>query len=511
MATGRRSGGGLPAVAVAVAGVALAARLAVSLRGGGLHGVHAYDDGVYLAAATAFVHGRLPYADFLLLHPPGIVLALTPAALLGRVTDEPASVAAGRLAWMLLGAANAVLVARLAGRFGVPAALVAGLGYALWPPVVRAEVITRLEPLVTFLLLVGWLLLLSPRVVGSRWAQVAAGVALGLAPTVKGWALVPAAVVLVAAAAGRPARLGAAAVARVAGSAALAATAVCLPFLLAAPAAMVRTVVVAQVTRPENGPGAVRRWPSVLAAQSLLPGAGDPLLVAYAAAATALLGVLVLLALRAGGPPAAAGGRPGDRRAARTAVALLVVPLALVVASPSYFDFYAAFPAPALWVVAGAATAAAARWAPRATSVAAGLVVAGLAAAALPATSGRPFPADRLAPAAAAARCVTSDSPVGLLLLDVLGRDVAAGCPLLVDVTGLTYDTAALPPGPDGRAVPRPLNPRWQQAVMGYLSAGDAAILLRPASTGLSAANRRLVASWPVLAEADGYRLLAPR
>lgn len=64
--------------------VAFLARLSPTLRGSGLYGLNFYDDGVHFAAATGFVHGRLPYRDFLLLHPPGIVLALAPFAVLGH-------------------------------------------------------------------------------------------------------------------------------------------------------------------------------------------------------------------------------------------------------------------------------------------------------------------------------------------------------------------------------------------------------------------------------------------
>ena len=37
-----------------------------------------YDDGVYLGAALHLVNGVLPYRDFVLLHPPGITLLMTP-------------------------------------------------------------------------------------------------------------------------------------------------------------------------------------------------------------------------------------------------------------------------------------------------------------------------------------------------------------------------------------------------------------------------------------------------
>ena len=47
--------------AIALAAIAFAFRLVPVLRGGGLFGLGNYDDGVYYAAATGLVHGRLPY------------------------------------------------------------------------------------------------------------------------------------------------------------------------------------------------------------------------------------------------------------------------------------------------------------------------------------------------------------------------------------------------------------------------------------------------------------------
>ena len=54
--------------------VALAVRRVPVLRGGGLFGTMAYDDGVYFGSAIALLDGRVPYRDFLLLHPPGILV-----------------------------------------------------------------------------------------------------------------------------------------------------------------------------------------------------------------------------------------------------------------------------------------------------------------------------------------------------------------------------------------------------------------------------------------------------
>ena len=40
----------------------------------------------------------------------------------------------------------------------------------------------------------------------------------------------------------------------------------------------------------------------------------------------------------------------------------------------------------------------------------------------------------------AGARCVAADSAAALVVADVLTRDLRDGCPVVVDVTGLTYD-----------------------------------------------------------------------
>ena len=175
-----------PATVVAV--VALVARLAPVLRGGGLTGVLAYDDGVYYSASDSLLSGRVPYRDYLLLHPPGITLVLAPFAALGRLAGDSEGMAVGRLGFMLVGTLSAVLVWRIASRVSPRAGLMAGLFYALWQPAAYAERTTLLEPLVNLGLL-GALALLSPG--AGRRRIVAAGVVLGLAVAVKAWAVLP--------------------------------------------------------------------------------------------------------------------------------------------------------------------------------------------------------------------------------------------------------------------------------------------------------------------------------
>ena len=155
----------------------------------GLFGFGNYDDGVYYAAATGLVHGRLPYHDFLLLHPPGMPLLLTPFALGAQLASDSYGFAAARVAWMLLGALNAVLIWRILRPIGLLAALFGGLSYAVFYPAVYADKSTLLEsPATTALLLA--IILLEPVARARslpRGRAIAAGALLGLAVTIKVW------------------------------------------------------------------------------------------------------------------------------------------------------------------------------------------------------------------------------------------------------------------------------------------------------------------------------------
>jgi MFS family permease len=105
--------------------------------------VDLYDDGVYVAAAANFVRGTLPYRDFTLVHPPGIVLALAPVAWLSPATAYVAA------RWLV--ACVSAVTASLCGlgcfrAFGAGPALVAVVTYALQPDIAAYERGPFLEP-----------------------------------------------------------------------------------------------------------------------------------------------------------------------------------------------------------------------------------------------------------------------------------------------------------------------------------------------------------------------------
>lgn len=475
----------------AVVGVAgFAARYLLLTRGGGLLGNTGYDDGVYYAAADALVHGRLPYRDFLLIQPPGILLALAPFAWLGSLVTDPTGVAAARLTFVALGAGNAVLVAAVVRRYGFVAAAVGGGMYAVFLPAVYAERSTLLEPLGTFLVLIG-LLLLGRAPAPGRRAALWAGIALGLAATVKIWFIVP--VLVLAAFAGRH-RL------RYAVGAGTGLAVVYLPFLVAAPSATVRQIVLDQLGRPRTPTGLIGRLAAIVGAPhghapAALRWMSSPTFAAVlllAAAALALLAWLV----------------PDARRY----VVLLVADTVVLLAGPSWFPHYTALTAPLLAIVTGIGLARATRrlWRPARLLAAAAvlLVVLGSGWGGLRSTVTKPFPAAALTPAAAAVRgCVASDDPFALAALNVLSRDYARGCTVWPDVTGWTYDRDALRDS-SGTPVPRAKNAQWQRHLLTYLTPADA-FLRHRGGTGASKATKAVIATHPVLAQSGTWKLRA--
>ena len=116
-----------------------------------------------------------------------------------------------------------------------------------------------------------------------------------------------------------------------------------------------------------------------------------------------------------------------------------------------------------------------------------------------------PYPASRLTPVADRVRCLITDSPVALIQLNALSRNLANGCPHWVDVTGRTYGVDA---PPSDRFLSRSTTPRWQRDLRRYLLSGDAVIVVRP-GTGYSRATRRAIARHRVLGTADGYIIYA--
>jgi len=451
----------LPVVAL----TALAVRLVPLLIGPGLIGFNHYDDGVYYAAAASLVDGRLPYRDFVLLHPPLIALALAPFAALGRLTSDPTGLLFARLAWILIGTATSVLAARLAGRWGTGAALIAGLWVACSASASYASQSTFIEPVPDLALLGGVTLLVCDRERPRH--ELLAGVLLGVALTGKIWYVAPVGVLLLVVLLQRRVRPAL----RAAATATVTAAAILLPFFAAAPAAMWRMVVYDQLTRaPSARATLVDRLG--LSTTGRFLGLGHPWAVGVSVAVAVLL-VVAALAIGRGA------------REAWPVVAVAAAAIALLLLSPSSFRHYGSVAAAPVGVTLGVgltlASAAVLRSA-RSRGVVV-LVLTGALAASGVLTLIHPdqqsFPRDEVA-AVLPAGCITADSPSSLIATDRLTSDLRAGCPVAVDVSGASY----------GAGIARGRDAPYLKWLRSYLTSGSAMILSRhPHGDGLRPAE----------------------
>ncbi len=482
---------------VVIVGVAFLARFLPTIRGSGLFGINFYDDGVHYAAATGLVHGRVPYRDFLLLHPPGIVLALAPFAELARWIGDARGFALARVSFMALGAVNALLVSRYLRPVGSYAAWLGGLFYALFWPAIYSEHTVLLEGLANTCLLIA-LLFISPavRAVKAGTAPlVVAGALLGFAATIKIWGVVPIVLVVGWLTISQGLRRAALLLAGAAGGT----TVVCLPFFLAAPATMWRMVVIDQVQRNDT---VFVLWERVNQMLGLSLYRLSPEVTT-----TGVVALVVLVG-------ATIGAWTVPR--ARSAVILIVGLSALLLSTPSWFVHYTALIAAVLAIAVGAAGQQLVRiGAPRRRGlriVVGGLTLAGLVAVSLPAATasiGDPFPGRTLgASVSSRPGCVVSDHPSTLILMSILSRNLDRDCPLVVDLGGASYHLDS----PDRGITTRRRNEVFQIYALEYFRSGDTVILARfRRNFGLDSSSWKTVQSWPVVKRAGGYALRQPQ
>lgn len=454
------------AIALACGALAFVARL---VRAGGVPGLWAYggyDDGVYFAAAEELVHGRLPYRDFLLLHPPGVVLALAPFAELSHVMSDAHALVVARLAYMALGAVNTALVVLVAAPWGRRAAVTGGLLYALLPVASVAEYLTLLEPLGTTAVLGAALLARrAERARASGWWSVAVGAAAAVAPATKIWGVATLGAVL----AWHAYRLGARAALRATAGALATGLVVIGPFAVLAGGTFWRDVVADQLgrTRVPIGPSA-RLAELTGITFTVLPHT-----------ALRVLAVVVLLTVLG------CAGLAWRARRGRFWVVLLGVQGTVLALSPSFFLRYTTLAAPALVLVVASAAAAVPLLSRASIAVAALSALAFALAPPLVHTS-PPFPSRAVRAVLPTTGCVRADSPGALVLLDLMSRELDQGCSVAVDVTGISYDHRVV--ARIGH-VPRSRNPVYQQAISRYLDSGSAVVLVRGGADGLDKAT----------------------
>lgn len=456
---------------VAVALAALAARAIPVLLGGGLFGLQGYDDGVYFGSALAFVHGAVPYRDFLFLHPPLVVVALSPFAFAASIIGEPNAFALARVAFLGIGALNAVLVMVVAGRTNRLAGVLSGLVYAVWNAAANGERTTDLHQLENAFLLVA-LFVLSGERGTSRRATAIAGVAMGLAASDHAWQAASAAVLglwIVWQHRGTV-RAAIAAGAAFVGGAVLAGAVVCLPFLLAAGRTMVEQVVADQVARPNMLVGPIARLAQLFG----LFGPGSFPSLVRAGLVLGLLAILMTILI----------GAAWRLPRTRLWVGLALLQLGIILVTPSFYSDYPSFPSVAIALVGGTALAALASTSERrgvrraylAAPIAVALAI--FATFSITRTEGRRLHAPELREAVAASTCVAANNTSLLILTSAFGRNLDAGCAIVVDPTGIRYQTdrGQLQPGRPDASMRAAAG--FQAAMREYLGSSDAVLIV---------------------------------
>lgn len=487
------------AAGVLIGGLAFLVRLAALLRGGGLFGYGNYDDGVYFASSLALVHGQLPYRDFLVLHPPGVMLALSPFAFISQWIGEPDSLAAARIFWILLGSVSAVIVLRILWPYTRLGAVLGGLFYALYYPAVFAEHLTLLEVPQSLVLLLAVLILTRtfarPAVSGwsHPWLWLLAGALVGLSPTLKIWGVISVLAVAVCVLAVRGWRR----MLLVLLGAATACTIVCLPVFVGSPGRMWRFVVLDQLGRAQSSSHMATRVASIAGLR--LYGVKHP--------SPILLGVAIMIALLVLGLALTV-------RWARFFVVLLVLTVAVLLAAPTWYQHYPAFAAGPAALVVGSATGALSQRLPRramAQPLLAVVLIVGLMAYAAPLITlklGHRFPLQRLAVAAQTSRCVTTDDPMNLIELNLVGRNISRNCPVMVDLGGYVFDLPV-----HGQRVSRRADPAWQSLALRYLGSGSRTVMSRLNTSyyrSFTPASRRRINSWWIIVSVGQTRVRAP-
>jgi alpha-1,2-mannosyltransferase len=177
--------------------LALGLRLFTLTRPGYLTGITEYDDGVYLGGAIRMTEGQLPYVDFSMVQPPGILELLLPVALIAKVTTTVKALALARVLTVFASTACIPLAGNLIRYRGtVVTAVTCGI-LAVYPPDITTAHTLLLEPWMNLFCLIAMNLAFRRGHLARPWMLLWAGIVLGFACTIKFWSGAPALVLLV--------------------------------------------------------------------------------------------------------------------------------------------------------------------------------------------------------------------------------------------------------------------------------------------------------------------------
>lgn len=147
-----------------------------------------YDNGVYFSASALLWKNIWPYADYVFVHPPAILLIYSPIAAFAKKIDPAAAFVLAR--WMAagVGALNTFLAGRAAFGLGGPwAALMAAAAYATHGEAIDVERGPFLEPALNLACLLVANLLTTRSSKDSRMHTLVAGSFAGIGLAIKLW------------------------------------------------------------------------------------------------------------------------------------------------------------------------------------------------------------------------------------------------------------------------------------------------------------------------------------
>jgi len=156
-----------------------------------------YDDGVYLGEAIRLLHGDLPYRDYALIQPPGIAVLMLPAAIVARLASTTDGLVLARVASVAASCAGVALAGNLVRHRGTRVTLVTCGLLAIYPADIMGARTLLLEPWMNLCALLAATAAFRDGRLASPRRLAAAGLILGFAATIKFWAGVPAAMLLI--------------------------------------------------------------------------------------------------------------------------------------------------------------------------------------------------------------------------------------------------------------------------------------------------------------------------
>jgi hypothetical protein len=350
--------------------LAVAIRLFTLTRPGYLTGITEYDDGVYLGAALRMTEGAVPYKDFAFVQPPGILLLMTPVAVIAKLTTTVKALALARLLTALASAACVPLAGNLVRYRGTVVTLVTCGVLAVYPDDITTAHTLMLEPWMNLFCLLGITAAFRRGHLARPGRLVWAGLALGFAGTIKFWAMAPAAVLLalcLIVSEDRVRRVRAYLPALAAGFIIPLA-----PFVASAPMTFLRSTVTDQAARTGSAVSIGVRLANLTGLIDVFNSKGRLSLNAgahsmYAAGASAglgdssSLGFLPVLAMVALIAVIAVGYTWQNRRLSQLewlSLITLVIAIAAILGYSAFFYHYADFPAPWLALTLGGAAGA---------------------------------------------------------------------------------------------------------------------------------------------------------